>query len=132
QPDFGDEMARRPVQTEQAPKSLQNPGCTNWKTADKTRHMARAPPRPEPADDDHGQVVDRDVDLKLLVVGDAEIVSVEDPSDAGVERRDRERDQLVAEDVDADELGGDVMVADGDEGAADAAADQGDGCDDRA
>ena len=31
-------------------------------------------------------------------------------------------EQLVAEDVDADDLGGDVLVADGDEGAADAAA----------
>src|SRR5215831_10203635 len=96
-----------------------------------TKTAPKIEPSTEPADDDHGQVVDRDVDLFLLVVGAAEIVSVQNPSDAGVERRDRERDQLVAEDVDADELGGDVVVADRDEGAADAAARQVDGGNDR-
>ena len=78
--------------------------------------------RAEPADDDHGQVVDGHADLELLVVGDAEVVGVEHAGDPGVERRDGEGQQLVAEDVDADDLGGDVLVADGDEGAADPAA----------
>src|SRR5207245_1211135 len=44
-------------------------------------HEDRAEDRPqdgaEPADDDHRQVVDRDADLELLVVGDAEEVRVE-------------------------------------------------------
>src|SRR5437764_13593128 len=85
---------------------------------DRAQHGA------EPADDEHGQVVDGDADLELLVVGDTEEVRVEHAGDAGVERRDREGQQLVAEDVDADDLGRDVLVADGDEGAADAAAHQ--------
>jgi len=41
-----------------------------------------------------------------------EEVRVEHAGDAGVERRDREGQQLVAEDVDADDLGRDVLVAD--------------------
>src|SRR5438552_13584157 len=70
---------------------------------DRAQHEA------EPADDDHGQVVDGDADLELLVVGDTEEVRVEHAGDAGVERRDREGQQLVAEDVDADDLGCDVL-----------------------
>src|SRR2546430_9324105 len=77
----------------------------------------RAQHRAEPTDDDHGQIVDRHPELELLVVGDAEEVRVEHAGDAGVERRDREGQQLVTEDVDPDDLGGDVLVADGDERA---------------
>src|SRR5581483_7763401 len=84
----------------------------------------RAQDRAEAADDDHGEVVDGDDDLERLVVGDAEIVGVEHAAHARVERGDREGEQLVAEDVDAYDLGSDVLIANGDEGAADAAAHQ--------
>src|SRR5882724_8471925 len=77
---------------------------------------------PEPSDDDHGQVVDRHADLELLVVGDAKEVGVEHPGHARVEGRDGEGQKLVAEDVDANDLRGDVLVADSDEGAPHAAA----------
>src|SRR5437660_7005309 len=92
---------------------------------DRAQHGA------EPADDDHGQVVDRDADLELLVVGDAEEVRVEHPGHASVEGRDGEGQELVPEDVDADDLGGDVLVADRDEGAPDTGSHQVQGADDR-
>ena len=131
QAQIGDDICKVGLRQEQAAESFEEPARGNWQQGDEDRAKDRAEHRAEPADDDHGQVVDRDVDLELLVVGDAEIVSVQNPSDASVKRRDRERDQLVAEDVDTDELGGDVVVADGDEGAADAAAHQVDGGNDR-
>src|SRR5262249_12454265 len=81
------------------------------------RAQMGAEPGAGPADDDHGEVIDRDANLELLVVGDAEIVGVEHAGDARVERRDREREQLVAEDVDADDFRRGVVVAHGDEGA---------------
>src|SRR5215472_10408783 len=131
QAQIGNDICKVGLRQEQAAKSFEKPACGNWQQGDEDGAKNRAQHRAEPADDDHGQVVDRDVDLKLFVVGDAEIVSVENASDTGVERRDRERNQLVAEDVDADEFGGDVVVADGDEGAPDAAAHQVDGGNDR-
>src|SRR5436305_13720659 len=76
----------------------------------------------EPADDDHRQVVDRHADLELLVVRDAEVVGIQHARHPGIERRDGECQQLVAENVDADDLGRDVVVADGDERAPDATA----------
>src|SRR5262245_32248578 len=76
---------------------------------DRAQDGAQAP------DDDHGEVVDGDADLELLVVGDAEVVRVEDAGDAGVEGGDGERQELVAENVDPDDLRCDVLVADGDE-----------------
>src|SRR6516164_9990738 len=85
-------------------------------TEDAAEHRAEA------ADDDHRQIVDGDDDLERLVVGDAEIVGVEDAAHAGVERGDGKGQELVAENVDADDFGGDILVADGDEGATDAAA----------
>src|SRR5262245_39409359 len=127
QAQIGDDICKVGLRQEQAAESFEKPARGNWQQGDEDRAKDRAQHRAEPADDDHGQIIDRDVDLKLLVIGDTEIVSVENPSDAGVERRNRERDQLVSEDVDADELGGDVVVADGDEGSADAAARQVDG-----
>src|ERR1051326_7053951 len=51
-------------------------------------------PGARPADDDHREVVDRDVDLELLVVRDAEEVGVEHARRARVERRDREGEEL--------------------------------------
>src|SRR6185503_13935922 len=80
--------------------------------------------RAQAADDDHRQVVDGGDEGELLVIGDAEVVGVKHPGDPRVERTDGEGEQLVAEDVDADDFGGDVVVADGDERAADAAAHQ--------
>src|SRR6266852_4159573 len=71
----------------------------------------------EAADDDHREVVDGHAYLELLVVSDAEEVRVQHPGHPGVEGRDGEREELVAEDVDADDLRGDVVIANGDEGA---------------
>src|SRR5262247_1406282 len=48
----------------------------------------RAEYRAEPSDDDHRQVVDRDADLELLVIRDAEEVGVQHAGDAGAERGD--------------------------------------------
>src|SRR5262249_49526959 len=78
----------------------------------------------EPADDDHGEVVDGDADLELLVVGDAEGGGVEDSRHPRVEGGDGEGEELVAEDVDADDLRGDVLVADRDESTAHPAPDE--------
>src|SRR5262249_56142226 len=71
-------------------------------------------PRAETADDDHCQIVDGDDDLERLVVGDAEIVGVEDAAHAGVEGGDGKGQQLVAENVDSDDLGRDILIAAGD------------------
>src|SRR4029450_10109463 len=64
----------------------------------------------------------RTTDLELLVVGDAQVVRAEHAAHARIERRDGERQKFVALDVDTDDLGGNILVADGDEGATDAAA----------
>src|SRR2546430_15744380 len=60
----------------------------NGEQGDKDGPEDRAQHRAEPTDDDHGQVVDGDRDLELLVVGDAEKVRVQDPGDPGIEGRD--------------------------------------------
>src|SRR5204862_8296582 len=91
----------------------------------------RAQHRTQAADNDHRQIVDGNDDLKRLIIGDAEIVGVENAAHARIERGDRKGDQLVAEDIDADDLGGDILVANGDEGATDPAAHDVDGGDDR-
>src|SRR6266508_4677337 len=101
----------------EAAKGLHAEADDDGQERDEDRPQHRAQDRPEPADDDHGEVVDGHVDLELLVVGDPEEIGVEDAGDARVEGRDREGEELVAEDVDADDLGRDVLVADGDEGA---------------
>src|SRR5262249_42190610 len=102
---------------EETAEGLQGVGEAEGEEGDEDGPEHRAEQGAEPADDDHGEVVDGDADLELLVVGDAEVVGVEDPRHPCVEGRDGEGEELVAEDVDADDLRGDVLVADGDEGA---------------
>src|SRR5256885_14315351 len=101
-----------------------NRGIYDWQKEKKKAPREGAEEEQAAADDNHRQVIDRHRQLEHLVIGDAERVAVEHASDPGVEGRDRERPELVAEDVDADDLGGDVLVAHGDEGAANAAAHQ--------
>src|SRR4029077_3621985 len=98
---------------------------------DKDRSEYRAENRTKPADDYHRQIIDRDGDLKLLVIGYSQIIGVEDAGHTSVKRRYRECCELVAEDVDADDFGGYVLIAHCDEGPADAAAHQVCGGDDR-
>src|SRR3954462_10140793 len=85
---------------------------------DRAEHAA------EPADDDHAQVVDRERQRKVLRAGDPRLVCEQRPRDPDVERADREREQLVPEDLDAHHLGGDVLIADGHERLANARAEE--------
>src|SRR6266436_6584637 len=124
QPQIGDGVLQVLLREQQPAVILEKPARQDRQQGNEDGAEDRAEDRAQPADDDHRQIVDRHGDLELLVIGDAEVVGVKHPGDAGVEGRDRERPQLVAEDVDADDLSGDVLVADRDEGAADPAADQ--------
>ena len=74
--------------------------------------------RADAADDDHQEQVDRLDDVELVGRDEPELVRVERAADAGERRRDRERQRLVARQVDAHALRRDLGVADGDEGAA--------------
>src|SRR5712664_3846227 len=122
QAEVGDEVEHGLRGEEDPAEGLHRVADGDGEQGDEDGPEDRAQHGAEPADDDHGQVVDGDRDLELLVVGDAEEVRVEDAGDARVEGRDGEGQELVPEDVDADQLGGDVVVPDGDEGAPDAAA----------
>src|SRR5689334_15864350 len=102
----GNDVRQLRLAEDQRTRSFQEKTQYDRQQRDEYRAKNRAQNRAQPADDDHGEEVDRDVELELLVVGDAEIVGVEHPADAGVERRDGEGEQLVAVDVDADDLGG--------------------------
>src|SRR6185312_7381102 len=107
------------LRKEQASRCFEKPARGDRQQRDENRTQYRTQHRAEPADDDHREVVDRDVDLELLVIGDAEVVALERSGNSGEERRDGKGVELVLEDVDADDLSGDVLVADGDKGAAD-------------
>src|SRR5215472_5876897 len=131
QPQIGDDVREIGLREDEAAKGFEKPAGDNRQQGHENRAEDRAEYRAEPADDDHRQIVDRHGDLKLLVIGDAEIVGIENTSDAGIKRRDRESPELVAEGADADDLGSDVLVAHCDKGAADAAAHEVCGTDDR-
>src|SRR5262245_214987 len=122
--EVGDEVQHGLLREEDATEGLHSVADDDRQQGHEDGPEDRAEHRAEPADDDHRQVVDGDADLELLVVRDAEEVRVQDAGDPGVERRDGEGQELVAEDVDADDLGGDVLGADGDEGPTDAVADE--------
>src|SRR5215467_3722962 len=115
--EVGDEVEHGLGREEDAAEGLHGVADADGEEGDEDGPEHGAEHGAEPADDDHGEVVDGDADLELLVVGDAEVVGVEDPRHPRVEGRDGEGEELVAEDVDADDLRGDVLVADGDEGA---------------
>src|SRR4030095_2514808 len=104
----GDEVQHGLLREENAAESLHRVADDDRQQGHEDGPEDRAEHRAEPADDDHLQVVDGDADLELLVVRDAEEVRVQHAGDPGVERRDGESQELVAEDVDADDLGGDV------------------------
>src|SRR5258708_4437955 len=72
----------------------------------------------EAADDDHAQIVDPQRDGKVLRADQPRLVCQQRPPHPDVEGADAEGEQLVAEDVHAHHLGGDVVVADRDEGLA--------------
>src|SRR5215470_19227758 len=95
---------------EEAPERLHRIAYRDGQERDEDGAEDRAQDGPQASDDDHGEVVDGHADLELLVVGDAEIVRVEDARDARVEGGDGEGQELVAEDVDADDLRRDVLV----------------------
>ncbi len=78
----------------------------------------------QPADDDHRQVEDRQLQAEVLGRHGAVEITQQRTGHPGVERADRERGQLVVQQVDAQHLGGDVLVADRDEGPADPGAEQ--------
>src|SRR3989475_9878733 len=116
--EIGNQVEHGLRREEDPAEGLQGVADDDGQQGDEDGAEDRAQHRAEAADDDHGQVVDRHADLELLVVRDAEEVRVQHAGDPGVERRDRERQELVAEDVDADDLGRDVLVAYRDERAA--------------
>src|SRR6266545_3540114 len=117
----GDDVQHGPRREQEPAEYLHQVADGDGQQGDEDRAEDGAEHRTEAADDDHGQIVDGHGDLELLVVGDAQIVRVEHARHAGIEGRDGEGEQFVAEDVDADDLRGDVVVADGDERAAGAA-----------
>src|SRR5215510_2428688 len=117
--EVGDEVQHGLLREEDAAEGLHGVADDDREQGDEDGAEDRAEHGAEPADDDHRQVVDRDADLELLVVRDTEEVRVQHAGDSGIERRDGEGQELVAKDVDADDLGGDVLVAYGDEGAPD-------------
>src|SRR5262249_24868950 len=120
----GEEVEHGRGSEEDAAEGLHGVADPNGEEGDEDGPEHGAEHGAEPADDDHGEVVDGHADLELLVVGDAQVVGIEDPGDARVKGGDGEGEELVAEDVDADDLRGDVLVADGDEGAAHSAPDE--------
>src|ERR1700730_15492742 len=85
---------------------------------DEDRAEDRAEDAAEAADDDHAQIVDPERDGKILRADQPRLVGEQRPRHPDVERADAEGEELVAEDVHAHHLGGDVVVADGDEGLA--------------
>src|ERR1035437_287570 len=76
------------------------------------------------ADDDGGEEEDRHRQRKALGRDDPEKVGPQAASDAGVERRKTKRQQLVAQQWNAQHLGRDVAVTDGNEGSANPGAKQ--------
>ncbi len=121
---WGTRLARSATLRKRPPEDFEHPAGHDRQQRNEDRAKDRPEHRAEAADDHHRQIVDGDIELELLVIGDPQIVAFQDAGHAGIERRDRERVELVAEDIDADDLGGDVSVADGDKGAADTAANQ--------
>src|SRR6516225_4338121 len=77
------------------------------------------------------QRIERDGDLKLLVISYSQIIGIKNARNTGIKGRDRECCELIAEDVDADDFCGHVLIAHCDEGPADTAARQVCGSDDR-
>ena len=69
------------------------------------------------ADDQHREHLDGQVQLKHLQGEAVAFVSEETASDAGVNGTEEEGAKFVGEDIDAEELGRQVVIADGDEGA---------------
>src|SRR5271169_6143758 len=64
----------------------------------------------QPADDHHGENLDRQVDMKLVGRNTAQVANDQNRSDHAANERARpERQQLVFEGVDADNLGGVVL-----------------------
>ena len=79
---------------------------------------------PQSSDDDHGEVEDAGLEREALPRDDVAVVRGEGAGEPHEERRGREGQELGPEHVHADDARGDVLVADGDEGAADAGAEE--------
>ena len=84
----------------------------------------RAHDRAEPADDDHGEEDDRAVDAEALVGDDLVVMRIERAADAGEERGEAERQRAVFGEVDAHDLGRQIVIAHRDQRAAVARAHQ--------
>ena len=65
-------FSRSASRKEQPAERFENPARHDRQQGHEDRAEDRAEHRAEPADDDHRQIVDRDVDLELLVIRDAE------------------------------------------------------------
>ena len=72
----------------------------------------------ESADDDHGQKQDRALDAEPFIRHHELIMRIECAADAGEESRDTERECAVFGQVDAHDLGGEIMIAHRDQCAA--------------
>ena len=84
----------------------------------------RAHDRAGAADDDHREKQDRALDAKAFIGDDELVMRIERAGDAGEECRQAERQRAVFGEVDAHDLGGEIMVADRDQRAAVARAHQ--------
>ena len=74
--------------------------------------------RAEAADDDHGEEVDRQQQVEGFGRHEAGVVRHQCAADAGVERRNPEREDAIIGEVDAHDLGREIVIAHGDHGAA--------------
>src|SRR5216683_6201573 len=117
--EIGDEVEDGPGVEEHPTEALHEASDHDRQQRDEKGAEDRALDRPQTPDDDHGQVVDRHAELELLVIRDPEKVGVHHAGHPGIEGRDGKRQKLVAKNVDPDDLGRDVLVADGDEGSPD-------------
>src|SRR5204862_3085042 len=86
QPQIGYRIQQVALREEEPAVILEKPARQDRQQGHENSAEDRAEDRDEPADDDHRQVIDRDGQLELLIIGDAQIIGVEHAGDPGVER----------------------------------------------
>src|SRR6266436_8589218 len=85
QPQIWDRVLQVLLREEQPAVILEKPARQDRQQGNEDGAENRAEDRAQPADDDHRQIVDRHGDLELLVIGDAEVISIQHAGYAGIE-----------------------------------------------
>src|SRR5581483_11771179 len=104
--------------------TLPDPGDVGGDPRHERRAVDGTGDASEPTDDDHGDEEERRVEVVALPGDDVAVVRLQGTGEAGQAAGDGEGHHLVPPDVDADHLGGDVLVAAGDQGPAEPGAEQ--------